>query len=259
MNLVRSLTGEQQKESYIEKLSIIGNTIVGVGSGQNSSTAIYLHPRSSPTTLINVLKVSIVGNIITGFNRGTILSGKDITFIGNVIHDVQVGIWSSSPYRAVIASNEIYGAGTDTADWDGIRLNGANKVIVQGNHIENFYCGITETYTEYPNGDYHIIKNNRIENIGAGGAIEKIGTNTIVSQNIGFATENSGTATIPNGQTSVTVAHGLAGTPTSVVLGPTHAEVADAVWSADDTNITITVPSAVTADRQISWYAEYKP
>ena len=70
---------------------------------------------------------------------------------------------------------------------------------------------------------------------------------------------NSGTATIPNGQTSVTFAHGLAGKPTLVVLGATHDEVADAVWSADATNITITIPAAVTADRDISWYAEYKP
>ena len=70
---------------------------------------------------------------------------------------------------------------------------------------------------------------------------------------------NSGTATILSGQTSVTFAHGLAGIPTIVTLGATHAEVADAIWSADGTNITITVPSAVTANRNISWYTEVKP
>ena len=48
---------------------------------------------------------------------------------------------------------------------------------------------------------------------------------------------NWGTATILSGQTSVTFAHELYyGAPSVVVLGPTHAEVADAVWSADDTN-----------------------
>lgn len=71
--------------------------------------------------------------------------------------------------------------------------------------------------------------------------------------------ENSGTATILNGNTSVQFAHGLADTPTFVTLGATHDEVADAIWSADATNITITVPAAVSADRDISWYAEYKP
>jgi len=68
-----------------------------------------------------------------------------------------------------------------------------------------------------------------------------------------------GTATILSGQTSVAFAHSLAGTPTLVTLGATHAEVSDAIWSADATNITITVPSAVTANRNISWCAEYKP
>jgi hypothetical protein len=70
---------------------------------------------------------------------------------------------------------------------------------------------------------------------------------------------NRGTATIASGTTSVTFAHGLSGTPTLVTLGATHAEVADAIWSADATNITITVPAAVTANRNISWYAERKP
>jgi hypothetical protein len=75
-----------------------------------------------------------------------------------------------------------------------------------------------------------------------------------------YVTENSGTATILSGQTSVTFAHGInAGIPNVVTLGATHAEVADAIWSADATNITITVPSAVTANRNISWSAEYKP
>ncbi|MHC1596787.1 MAG: pectate lyase family protein [Methermicoccaceae archaeon] len=66
---------------------------------------------------------------------------------------------------------------------------------------------------------------------------------------------NRGNATITSGNTSTTFAHDLWTTPDIVVLGPTHAEVADAVWSADEDNITITVPSAVSADRKISWFA----
>lgn len=72
----------------------------------------------------------------------------------------------------------------------------------------------------------------------------------------GYKFKNYGTATILDTQSSVQFAHGLISTPTVVVLGATHAEVADAIWSADATNITITVPSAVTADRDISWKAE---
>jgi len=86
--------------------------------------------------------------------------------------------------------------------------------------------------------------------------------NNVVEGNVSIASryKNSGTATIASGDTSVTFAHGLAGTPTIVTLGATHSEVADAYVSAKDaTNITITVPNAVSADRDISWYAEYTP
>jgi len=109
----------------------------------------------------------------------------------------------------------------------------------------------------------------RIKNVTIKNVIERNVTIDAYFQNLpdplvlenlmGFPTKKSGTATIPAGATSVTFAHGLAGTPTLVVLGATHAEVVDAVWSADATNITITVPAAVTADRRISWYAEYRP
>jgi len=78
-----------------------------------------------------------------------------------------------------------------------------------------------------------------------------------IKNNIGYTTENSGTATIASGNTSVTVAHGLASEPSFVILTGTHSEVKDAYVSAkDSTNITITVDSAVTADRDIYWYAE---
>ncbi|MHA1262762.1 MAG: hypothetical protein ACTSSA_11855 [Candidatus Freyarchaeota archaeon] len=76
---------------------------------------------------------------------------------------------------------------------------------------------------------------------------------------VGFETEALGVATIQNGSTSVSMAHGLVRAPDYVVLGPTHAEVADAVWSANSTHITITVPNPVSADRDVSWYAVYEP
>lgn len=68
------------------------------------------------------------------------------------------------------------------------------------------------------------------------------------------------TATILSGNTSVTVAHGLFNTPSYVQLTGQHAEVAAAVCTArDTTNITITVPSAVTADRLVDVIASRRP
>jgi len=133
----------------------------------------------------------------------------------------------------VIIGNTFYSDVTNKAKYN-IELTSAGSV--QANHIYGNYFGGYATSPVYVGNPPNYVKFNG-----------------------GFKTENSGTATIPNGQTSVTFAHGLAGTPTIVTLGAKHAEVADAIWSADATNITITVPSAVTANRNISWYAEYKP
>lgn len=68
--------------------------------------------------------------------------------------------------------------------------------------------------------------------------------------------EEHGIATILNGQTSVVVTHGLEGTPSVVTLSPYHAEVAGAYVSArTSTTFTISVSSAVTANREIGWRA----
>lgn len=70
----------------------------------------------------------------------------------------------------------------------------------------------------------------------------------------GWITAMFVTATIPNGASSVTVAHGLAGTPSDFWLGARgHAETASAYVSAvDGTNLTVSVPSPVTAARNVS-------
>ena len=62
-------------------------------------------------------------------------------------------------------------------------------------------------------------------------------------------------ATIKTGQKSVTFVHGMDRAPI-IVLGATNAQVADAIWSSTNTNITISVSVNVTEDRKIAWYAE---
>jgi len=128
-----------------------------------------------------------------------------------------------------------------------------NKVVVANNIFEDLNTGVDFTFT----GGSNIVAENIFESVDT--PISADFTKVLVKHNKGYTTENSGTATIPNGASSVVVAHGLAGIPNVVVLGPTHSEVVDAVWAANSTHIIITVPSAVTADRDISWSAEYKP
>jgi len=71
--------------------------------------------------------------------------------------------------------------------------------------------------------------------------------------------KNSGSATITNGNTSVTVNHGLVSTPSNIQLTGTHSEVKDAYVpesSITDTSFDITVDNAVTADRTVYWKAK---
>jgi len=72
----------------------------------------------------------------------------------------------------------------------------------------------------------------------------------------GYVTVNSGTATIAAGTTSATAAHGLAATPTKVLVTP-RADIGD-VWvsARDAANITISCDAAPVTEVIVDWYAE---
>jgi hypothetical protein len=76
--------------------------------------------------------------------------------------------------------------------------------------------------------------------------------------NLGYVTENSGAATITAGQTSVNVTHGLATTPTRVVLTPTTDTAGRRYWisAKGATTFTITIDSTHTADISFDWQAQ---
>jgi hypothetical protein len=70
-----------------------------------------------------------------------------------------------------------------------------------------------------------------------------------------YYTAARGTATIASGTNTVTVNHNMVSTPRVFITG-THSETADAVVTAvSATQFTITVPSNVTADRNVYWVA----
>ncbi|MHA1286991.1 MAG: right-handed parallel beta-helix repeat-containing protein [Candidatus Thorarchaeota archaeon] len=79
-----------------------------------------------------------------------------------------------------------------------------------------------------------------------------------VRNNEGYTTENSGTATITSGNTSVDVTHGLADTPTRVQLTPTTDTAGKRYWvsAKGSTTFTITIDSSHTADISFDWRAE---
>lgn len=103
--------------------------------------------------------------------------------------------------------------------------------------------------------DYNVIVNNNTKR-----GFSYVGSNTVVRNNIGFVQRNSGTATILNGNTSVTVAHGLSVTPDNQDFQVTPLENigGKSVWvsGANSENFVINVSSPVTDNRDFAWRVE---
>src|SRR5438445_10495892 len=130
--------------------------------------------------------------------------------------------------------------------------------MLQGNRGVDEQVRRTQAYgiLETTGADGNYLLGNRLDG-NLTGPLVVVGPNTIVRGNIGYRTEHRGTATIPSGQSSIVAPHNLVKTPVLVTLGPRAAEVSAAYVSARDAmTITITVPSSVTANRDIDWYAE---
>ena len=109
-------------------------------------------------------------------------------------------------------------------------------------------------------GDRYVIANNNFGTNGTGGAmlIGATGTNRHVTNNIGFVTKNSGTATILNGTLSIVVNHGLAGQPLSqdIIITPRLLPtVAVFVSAVSATTFTIEAGGVVGADTAFNWVA----
>ena len=225
----------------------------------------------------------IIGDLVVEDNTGW-------GFHGYGIHNSKLNLWVSNNYGRGVVMQATNDASFTIQSSNNSRTDGSEHVAVgacknslfiikirKGDEPAttdglNLYddCSYSTFLLNINAKDYALVLSNVLTGVGIrviGGALiggsgsvsGSVPSGMKIKYNSGYVTENSETATILNTGTSVTFAHGLAGTPTLVTLGATHAEVSDAIWSADATNITITVPSAVTADRKISWYAEYKP
>ncbi|RLC68525.1 MAG: hypothetical protein DRI26_10025 [Chloroflexi bacterium] len=84
------------------------------------------------------------------------------------------------------------------------------------------------------------------------------GTDIMIRRNPGYLTENSGTATLLNGTTSIAFTHGLASTPTVVTANPTTDLGSASYWwvTYNSTHITIHVNADPGKDVTFNWRAE---
>ena len=188
------------------------------------------------TNLGNIHDVNINHNTFDNCNcvirgqTGQSYVGERISIVGNTFENggnIDVRILSAT--SGDIGKLNSITIGNNRLDNGDILIQGIKNITVHDNILENGNITITS-----PN-----------ENI-------------LFKNNIGFVTENSGSATITSGSTSVTVSHGLAGTPDVVTVTPSGNLT---VWvdSLTSSSFTIHCYPAPSSDTTVYWVAEYKP
>jgi len=198
------------------------------------------------------------GNGLDGFSVYQIDSTppKSVLFAGcvsvrNGPNNVGFRLQSGSRDIALIgciAKNETYA---------GVRLESATYCRVIGCMIFDDQASPSQVVgvEEIGTANYNVIAYNLFYGNKTAHVV-KAGANTVVRRNTGYPTEASGAATIPAGQTSVTVNHGLPQAPTKVLVTPTGN--LGAVWVENITSTTFSIrcSTAPAADTVVYWYAE---
>jgi len=244
---------------------IIGNKIYG---------KIYNYIRGANTKIENIYiydnYFEFCGDIIT-LNYGSKYFIKRNRFMGCTSAGTHI-VLKGSPSNIVLEGNT-----HDLVQYVHVLFNndftGSNVFVTN-----NYFSSNAISNIEIRSGSEIYIYNNIIEK-GARLSVQGFGTpsgvyfernivlpNASVSDplgvaikrhNIGYRTENSGVATIQAGSTRITVSHGLAITPSKVLITPL-ASPPGKLWveNITATSFDIATDTAPTADLQVAWYAE---
>ena len=159
----------------------------------------------------------IANNTVTTAGVAAIESGgTENIIVSNIIEDAaRSGIFLSGDGH-VVEANQIRNSNTSNGDYDGIRID-SDYNVVTGNNIHDSTPRQKYGIREGAGVDFNKIEGNRIEGVVTAGIL-RVGANTTIQFNQGHITENSGTATLLNANTSVVVAHGLDATPTVILI-----------------------------------------
>ncbi len=180
---------------------------------------------------------------LTADSHDNIVSGNIIT-PGSGVPAVVLGS-TAACNKNIITGNVMVVTGATAAV---IIRNASSNNLISQNRISTAN-GYSVTIAADSNNN---IINENILTSTAGQYISDAGTGTIVRDNQGYLTENSGTATVLNTTTTIVVAHGLATAPTRVLLTARLWSAAAKAWVTDigAANFTINVdadPGAGTA------------
>jgi hypothetical protein len=205
---------------------------------------------------------------------------EDSTIIAKIsdVTDGKVGLRITSGSRNRITANVDYVVGTKVNRQPCVILEKTTYCVLNGqlingsvgvqlgvaspaagalrNILRDIFIKDTSSYAiqEVGTSDFNEIQDNHFVSTGG---VSKIGANTRVRRNHGHETEKSGTATIQNGLSAVTVNHGLYAAPSVVIVTGRSLDTSQCyVSDITPTTFKINVPSPVTADRIVNWRAE---
>jgi parallel beta-helix repeat protein len=249
---------------YEVYLSGTDNLVQGVDLGHD-----YTQDGTEPALYLYWAHKSVVADsFFWGSKNGILIDQTNSVLVTGcrVDYNRYDGIVLQYSSNNVIDGNEIVHNSQRSAGYaDGIHLIGSETIPCNNNTISNNFIGEDgdcQQYHRYAiNEDGPYCDNNCIigNNVHCcyGERIRWNGANTIVCNNVGYVTENSGTAT---GTSPIYVAHGLSRSPTCVTLGVNGVIPCQTSWSNyNSTHIAIYHNAGEGVAITVTWYAEYKP
>jgi hypothetical protein len=218
-------------DSYLTDILLYCNRLVGFACwGGGGCQGVNLHAYGNGEAGFYIEASVIFHNIVSESNNqsGVIVLHNDVCLDGVFYH------------------NDKYGIETGDA------THTPAGCYIRGKTLDNNEGGLLLV-----NGSINRYELHMWENDTFSGTLNENDEYAIFNTKTGQRSQNSGTAIIPGGETSVTVPHSLIGTPKIVIVTGRNNETACAyVSDRNATHIVITVPNPVTADREFDWYAE---
>lgn len=251
--------GLQQGCLYIEggtNIVAVGNTLYGTAA-LRSSVGISI-TRGQPSPAMSVI---IEGNIVYGCTYGITTRdyAENVSISGNKIYDnlaEGIVIQSTHSKDIIVQNNQIYDNDISNTGHSAILIVSCSGILFTGNRCYNTPLGGLQDYgIAFITGVNNCtISNNDLRGNQNGGFYsDGSAVNNIIRYNVGYMTENKGTANIVT-STTVTFVHGLAATPTLVLASFNSTAYGAYTWTATATQITITVLNSNSY--VVKWFAE---
>ncbi len=171
----------------------------------------------------------------------------------------------------IVSNNQVISDHEGLTEWGiGIEYNSDNikiqnnkisgnilNLVVRGNNARIIDNELTSSSINniFISGDDTFIKDNKLSD-SFNDPINSTGSNTEIRDNIGYKTENSGTATINNGTNFINVSHGLNITPSAKNLNVTPIESlnnASFFWVNNVTSTDFTINTNADPEQAVAF------